>query len=432
MGGNPDDMPAATSLFRIPGATPMVAAGVVGRLPMGMVGLGFTLLIVAQSGSYALAGAVSATTTISLALAAPYGARLADHFGQTRAIPVLLTINVTSFLLLTCAVGLGWPVPLWFAFAALGGMSMPGLGSMTRARWVSMAADGRQRSAAFALESVLDELSFVVGPMIASFLALTFFPAAPILFGLLALTVGGLGLALQRKTAPLPGRGSAPAGRTEARTVHVARFPGVGSLFAMLLALGAMFGLVNLSVVAFASSADPALTGLLLAALSFGSLVSGIVLGVVARTWRLTTQVRVAVLTLTLALAPLALITAPWLFAAVAFLAGLSVSTVMIGTFGLVERMVPRTRITEGMAFIGSALSLGMAAGTSVAGVLIDTSGTSVSLAAAALCAGSAAAVFWARLPRISAAEAGADSRDHSSGQTPHDAEFALSAAGTA
>jgi MFS family permease len=268
--------------------------------------------------------------------------------------------------------------------------------------------------------------------MIASFLALTFFPAAPILLGLLALTVGGLGLALQRKTAPLPGRGTAPAGRTEARTVHVARFTGVGSLFAMLLALGAMFGLVNLSVVAFASSADPALTGLLLAALSFGSLVSGIVLGVVARTWRLTTQVRVAVLTLTLALAPLALITAPWLFAAVAFLAGLSVSTVMIGTFGLVERMVPRTRITEGMAFIGSALSLGMAAGTSVAGVLIDTHGTSVSLAAAALCAGGAAAVFWARLPRISAAEAGADSRDHSSGQTPHDAELALSAAGTA
>lgn len=381
----------------------------IGRLPMTMIGLGLTLLIVGQSGSYALAGAVSATTTIALALAGPYGARLADRLGQTKAIPILLSVNVTSFLLLTLAVSLGWPTFLWFVFAAIGGMSIPSLGAMTRARWVGLTRNSSERSAAFALESVFDELSFVVGPMIASFLALALFPSAPVLFGVVAATIGGLGLALQRSTAPLPSR---HLDQGERSTGHVLQFRGLGYLFAMMMALGAMFGLLNISIVAYAESVDPAMTGVLLAALSFGSLLSGIVLGSVNRTWRLTTQVRVAALTLTVALIPLAMITAPWLFAVVAFLAGLNVSTVMIGAFSLVERMVPKQRITESLAFMGSGLSLGMAVGTSVAGLLIDGVGPHASLALAAGCAAAAAGLFWVRSARILAIEEAANAAE--------------------
>ncbi len=67
----------------------------VGRLPMGMVGLGLTLMIVAHSGSFGLAGALAATTTLVIAVVGPFNARLADHIGQTRAIPLLLAVNVT-------------------------------------------------------------------------------------------------------------------------------------------------------------------------------------------------------------------------------------------------------------------------------------------------------------------------------------------------
>ncbi len=383
----------------------MMLAGIIGRLPMGMVGLGLTLLIVGQSGAYAVAGAVTATMTISLAVIAPYNARLVDIIGQSRAIPMLLAVHVSAFLLLAAAVGFGWPVPLWFLLASVAGMSAPNLGAMTRTRWVGIARNGSERSSAFAYESVADELSFVIGPVLASTLALALSPAAPILAGMLALSVGGLWLAAQRRTAPPPsGATSAPRPKG-----HVVRTPGLGTLFIMMLAMGAMFGALNVSTVAFAQENAPASTGLLLAAMSTGSLISGIILGATRRRWSLTAQVRLGTLTLSAAILPLAFISDVPVFAVVTFLLGLNFSVVMIGTFGLAERMSERTRLTESLAMLGSGLSLGTAAGISLAGVVIDSVGPGPSFLIAAAGALIATVVFWSRTPRTSALEQAAD-----------------------
>lgn len=369
----------------------MMLAGFIGRLPMGMVGLGLTLLIVGTAGSYALAGAVAATLTISMALVGPYNARLTDRIGQQRAIPALLAVHVSSFLLLAAAVSFSWPTALWFVLAAAAGMSAPNLGAMTRARWVRIARSSSERSSAFAVESVADELSFVIGPVVAASLAVALAPAAPILLGMLAISVGGLWLAAQPRTAPPPGRalaGPRPKG-------HALRTPGLGPLFAVMLAMGAMFGSLNVSVVAYTQAVAPESTGLLLGAMSFGSLLSGVVLGAVARRWSLTNQVRAGTVTLTVAILPLAFIADVASFGAVAFLLGLNFSVVMIGAFGLAERMSARNRITEGLALMGSGLALGMATGTSVAGVIIDTAGPRPALGLAAIFAVSATLLVW-------------------------------------
>jgi MFS family permease len=396
---------SARTVFRRPGVAPMMLAGILGRLPMGMVGLGLTLLIVSQADSYALAGAVAATMTISLAIIGPYNARLVDRIGQRRAIPLLLAVHVSAYLLLAAAVSFSWPTATWFLLAALAGSSAPNLGAMTRARWVGIARSGSERSSAFAVESVADELSFVVGPVIASTLAIAVAPTAPILVGMLALAIGGLWLAAQRRTAPAPG-GSSDAPRPKG---HVVRTPGLGSLFLMMLAMGAMFGALHVSVVAYSQATAPALTGVLLAAMSFGSLLSGIALGATTRRWTLTGQVRVGSVTLTAAILPLAFISAPMVFAGMAFLLGLNFSVVMIGSFGLAERMTPRSRITEGLALMGSGLSLGMAAGTALAGVIIDTAGASPALGLAAVFATTAMVVFWSTARSTSSRERAAD-----------------------
>jgi predicted MFS family arabinose efflux permease len=369
----------------------MMLAGFIGRLPMGMVGLGLTLLIVGTAGSYALAGAVAATLTISMALVGPYNARLTDRIGQRLAIPALVAVHVSSFLLLAAAVSFGWPTALWFVLAAGAGMSAPNLGAMTRARWVRIARSGSERSSAFAVESVADELAFVIGPVVAASLAVSLAPAAPILVGMLAISIGGLWLAAQRGTAPPPGRalaGPRPRG-------HVMRTPGLGSLFAVMLAMGAMFGSLNVSVVAYSQAVAPQSTGLLLGTMSFGSLLSGVALGAVARRWSLTNQVRTGTATLTVAILPLTFIADVAAFGTVAFVLGLNFSVVMIGTFGLAERMSARNRITEGLALMGSGLALGMATGTSTAGVIIDAAGARPALGLAAAFAASAMLLFW-------------------------------------
>jgi predicted MFS family arabinose efflux permease len=161
--------------------------------------------------------------------------------------------------------------------------------------------------------------------------------------------------------------------------------------------------------VAYSQATAPALTGVLLAAMSFGSLLSGIALGATTRRWTLTGQVRVGSVTLTAAILPLAFISAPMVFAGMAFLLGLNFSVVMIGSFGLAERMTPRSRITEGLALMGSGLSLGMAAGTALAGVIIDTAGASPALGLAAVFATTAMVVFWSTARSTSSRERAAD-----------------------
>src|SRR5579864_7127686 len=63
-------------IFRIPGAWRFSAAGVIGRMPMSMFGLGTVLLISAATGKYGVAGAVSASGSLAYALTSPQIARL--------------------------------------------------------------------------------------------------------------------------------------------------------------------------------------------------------------------------------------------------------------------------------------------------------------------------------------------------------------------
>lgn len=396
-------MATFTDLLRKPGAKPMMAAGMIGRLPMGVVGLGITLLVVGNTGSYALAGSISATQTIMMALVAPYGSRMSDRIGQSRALPRLLVANVGSLLALTLAVQFGWPIPLWYLFAGLAGASVPMLGSMTRARWVALTRSGPERSSAFAVESVADEAAFVVGPVLASALALAFFPAAAVLVGLTTALIGGLWLASQRATEP------APALRSASRGGHVMTYRGMGTLLVMMLALGGVFGTLHVSTVAYAQERDPALTGLLLGAFSFGSLVSGVMLGSRARTWTLTSQVRTGVATLAVFLLPLPFIANPALFAPMAFLAGLSVSVVMIGSFGLVERLVPEGRLTESLSTTAAGISLGLAGSSTAAGLIIDSYGAQPALGLAGGFATIAGTIFWSRARLMLLREATAD-----------------------
>src|ERR1700740_1194860 len=83
-------------IFRIPGAERVSAAGVIGRMPMSMFGLGTVLLISAATGKYGVAGAVSAAGSLAYAFSSPLIARLADARGQRPVLLVLLAVFATA------------------------------------------------------------------------------------------------------------------------------------------------------------------------------------------------------------------------------------------------------------------------------------------------------------------------------------------------
>lgn len=384
----------------------MTVAALIGRIPMSMVALGITLLVVDQTDSYALAGAVTGAQTLAMALFAPYGSRLADRFGQTRVLPGLVAAHATCLVVLVVAVTSDWPEPTWIVLAALAGACLPMMGSMVRARWTDLIEDPGRRSSAFALESSADETALILGPVLASALAVAIAPAAAVLTAVALLLVGGIWLSAQRRTAPAP---VAPRKREQG---HPIRQAGMPAMVAMMAFIGGVFGAFQVSTVAFGEATDPGWTGALLAAFSVGSLISGLFLATRKRDWSLIRQLRVAVITLAVALVPLMIVATPPLFAGVAVLAGLSVSVVMIGAFALVERLVAESRLTESLSAVTAAVSLGMSGGSWLGGVAIDGAGAWLGFGLCVACAALAAAVFWTRAPALRRLERRADAEE--------------------
>ena len=159
------------SALALPGAVRFSSAGLVARLPNSIETLGIVLLVSGQTGSYALAGALSAAYQLAVAVGAPLTSRLADRRGQTGLLTVLCLANAALIALLVLLIVNDAPAAASFAVAALGGLTQPAIGSMVRARWAAIAPDAPTLRSAFALESVLDELVFTVGPLLTSVLA---------------------------------------------------------------------------------------------------------------------------------------------------------------------------------------------------------------------------------------------------------------------
>src|SRR5512146_2699394 len=96
-------------IFEIPGAWRFSVAGVIGRMPMSMFGLGTVLLISAITGKYGVAGTVSAVGSLGYAFSSPRIARLVDSRGQRYVLLPLLTVFTVTTALLITAVELRLP-----------------------------------------------------------------------------------------------------------------------------------------------------------------------------------------------------------------------------------------------------------------------------------------------------------------------------------
>ncbi|HEX4813640.1 MAG TPA: MFS transporter [Nonomuraea sp.] len=358
-------------LFNGPGTKAFVLAGFIGRMPMSMIGIGIVLLISALTESYATAGAVAATMNVAFAVAAPLSSRLVDRFGQSRVIPPFAAVNALALAaIMLCGL---FGLPEWTLYAAglvVGATSMS-VGSMVRARWSVIHGGSKQLHTAFAFESVVDEVIFVTGPAVVTVLATALNPYMGLLVALVLMFTGLLALAAQRRTEP-------PV--QPVRTVNGTPIliPGIALLSCVYLAMGAVFGSVDLTTVAFAEEQGvKGAAGFLLAAFAGGSMVSGLWFG--SRHWRISLRRRFvrALCLFALGLLPISFIGDARVMAAALFLAGFAISPTLITGFSLTERLVPPSLLTEGMAWISTALGFGVAIGAWAGGRITEAYGAS-------------------------------------------------------
>src|ERR1700691_2807815 len=189
-------------IFSIPRAWRFSVAGIIGRKPMSMYGLGTVLLISGGTGRYGLAGSVSAAGALGGAICARQLGRLVDRLGQHRVLIPVSVIFALAVAGLTAAVTLHAPDWTLFACEIAGGATMPQTGPMARARWSVLLAGSPRLHTAFSVESVADELCFVIGPAAVTLLATQVHPAAGVTCAALCAVGGALWFAAQRSTEP--------------------------------------------------------------------------------------------------------------------------------------------------------------------------------------------------------------------------------------
>ena len=391
-------------IFRVPGAWRFSAAGVIGRMPMAMFGLGTVLLISAATGKYGVAGTVSAVGALGYAFTSPRIARLADSRGQRRVLLPLLMVFAVATAALIAAVELGLPTWAFFVPGAIAGAAMPSLGAMVRARWSVLLAGSPRLHAAFSFESVADELCFVIGPVAVTLLATEVSPASGVGVAALLCVLGTLWFAAQRGTEPVIVRPDPPREGRSGRPARVrgAAAPGLVVLAPVYLLLGAMFVSIDLSTVAFAQHfGHKPLAGLILGTYAFGSATGGLWYG--SRQWRAAVEKRFA-LTLTLTVLGVATFWAqPNLVTLTCgiYLCGLTIAPTLIAGFSLLEAQAKPGRRTEAMSWLSSGIGVGLAIGSSVVGFILDAHGPRMGYAFAAACGAASAVTCLAGLRRL-------------------------------
>lgn len=362
------------TVFAHRGSLAFSATGMLARLPISMMTLGIVLLVSSVTGSYALAGQVSAAYVVGNALVAiPHG-RLADRFGQTLVLYVDAVLFALTTGLLVHAITEQWASPWPHLWAALAGATLPQVGSMVRARWAHLVTTEQERHTAFAVEAVGDEVVFVTGPALVTFLSTLHAPQTGLVVALVVGTVGPLLLAVQRRTAP------PVEDRTD--TGPVARMPW-GSLVPIgmaAVALGCLFGALEVATVAASEDGGhKAASGILLAVFSLGSLIAGVVAGAIHWSMPDHRRFQVGVGILAAAMLVLPFVGNLVLLGGLLFLVGLALAPSLIAIVSLLEASTPRSRLTEAMAVFQTGISAGIAPGAWFAGVVADDAGGSAS-----------------------------------------------------
>ncbi|MFE5261199.1 MFS transporter [Streptomyces coelicoflavus] len=371
----PSSRPSYAAVLRVPHARRTFAAALVGRLSYGTVSLSLMLSLTRSTGSYAVAGLVMALFGATSVFLSPYRASLVDRHGPRRALlPMALLYAALLCVLAEVCRRPGTPEAVLAVTAALAGACTPPLGPTMRAVWARLLPDRALLQRAYSLDGVAEELLFVSGPLLVGALVAVAPPVAGVVLSAVLVAVGTLAFVTSPMTAaPGPeGRekndGPAPKGRADGQ-VRALLQPVV-----VAAAVGISVSAVDLLVVAYAGERDlgDGAVAWVLAALSVGSAVGGLVNGAVA--WSSPTRARLPFFAAGLGLCLAAAGLAPGLGTLVAAVmcAGLFVAPALTTAYLIAdEGAAPGFRVRAG-AWCNTAVNAGGSAGAAAVGLLVE------------------------------------------------------------
>lgn len=380
------------ALFAHAGAARFAALSLPMRLPLGTVGLATLLHLRELTGSIAFAGSAVGLQFVAMAVTAPLMGRIVDRRGP-RGVLFATGIGCPLALAVMFAAGpLGLPRPAILAVALVAGAFTPPLTVLVRTLWRMRLPDAGERQAAFALDAVLLELAYTIGPLL---IALVIAVASPVAAMGVALACTAVAVPLLfasgalRWWTPAAAEARSLAGPLANRRLLL--------LFAATFMLTTAFGAIEVGYPSFGRVIGVDAWGpALIAICSVGSAAGGLVYGALHLKTPLKRQLPVAMAAMSLPLALHLPVGNPWVLAPIAFAAGALIAPAMTTVSLMVTDLAPPRYATEAFTWMTTAIVTGIGAGMSIAGTLAEQHGPA---GAFGLAAASALAAATLALP---------------------------------
>lgn len=405
---------AYAPLLRVPGAWRFILGAFLSRVGAAMFGISVIVMVSERRDSYGLAGAVSGVGVAVLAISGPVIGRLVDKHGQRKAGMPFVVLSALACLAVV-AVSVGGAAAFWlFLFYALSAI-VPEPGPMARARWSHLYRDDPQRlHTAMSFEQVLEELSFVIGPVLAVVLATRLFPEAGLAAAVALFAAGMVAFLAARETEPpVVAHAERPAGLAVRR-------PGLLVVATALVMTGVIFGANEVVAVAYAqANGDKAFSSVILACFAVGSTLSGLVLGLLPAARSLSRRLLLAAVGMFVLEVPALLVGGLWPMAAVMLVAGVATAPMLITSLTLAQHLVPRALATEGMAVAITGILIGISGGSAVSGWAIEAWGAQGAYAVPVAAGAVAVLLLAAWLRRLTRAEGLGGAQRHTGAVDP-------------
>lgn len=338
----------------------MIAAQLTARFPNGMMSLAILLHVEQQTGSYGSAGLVLAATSVGQAVAGPITSRWMGVWGMRRVLTLTLSVCVVTVLGLAL---LPLGVPGYMLLGMIAGLSTPPVQAAVRTIYPKL-VNSSNLTPLFSLDASLQEIIWVLAPVVITLVSTQIGTAVGLLLVAVILVGGGAWFIL----SPEVGRVRIPRSRNALGKV-VLKPPVLLATVIGFLLIGACSA-VEVGVVATFEHGSLA-AGLVLAVFSAGSLAGGLAFGhIPIGPWAMARRLLIVTVGLGLTMVMLNVF---WLGGTL-ILAGIGIAPALAVLFAITSASVKFSETAEAFGWAGTGQLIGAAAGSAVAGFLVDAS----------------------------------------------------------
>lgn len=366
------------SLYKLPGARRIATAGFIARMPIAMDTIAIILFVHSVDSRYTIAGALTGVAALTTVISSPLWSKVADRHGQRVVLTIAIPVRIASIILFIFLVTNDAPLWSWFLTILIAESASVSIGSMVRRRWVHM-IDRENKdllSTSYAFESLLDEFTYILGPIITTAIVAAIAPVAGLLLGIFFLIIGAPLIATHRQSDP-----GVEHRETGEKLNSVMRNRKLQAVGIPLTIAGGSFSAVNICVVAFSDERGiKAISGLLLGIWAVGGAVSALINGAI--TWKISHGERYIAYLLGMTVIALSFpfIENIYLLGVALFLQGLCIAPLLPNGLPLVTNSVAPSQMTQAITLVTAGIPLTGALSSFLSGRIIDSYGASTGL----------------------------------------------------